>query len=244
MRGDKIMALATWWRGDALPTLAPVPGFRAEVSWDESLIAYVTGLDPEQVRHRLCEGHVPYLAYIDSDPVGYGWSAQNSAEIGELHLSFALPPSERYLWDFATLPAWQGYGIYPRLLQCILAQQPVTVERVWIIFAPENTPSGTGMHKAGFVSVGQLSFRRDGSVGLVPLGAPERAQAGAGLLGVPLIDQMLAPCWSCGGAQSRSNLDIEPGTGGCWPPVPATMTSCTCAVELKPGKVLPNTLRN
>ncbi len=232
------MALATWWRGDALPTLAPVPGFRAEESGDESLIACVTGLDPEQVRHRLYEGHVPYVAYIDSDPVGYGWSAQQRAEIGELELSFALPPAERYLWDFATLPAWQGYGIYPRLLQAIVAQQPVTVERVWIIFAPENTPSGTGMHKAGFVSVGQLSFRHDGSVGLVPLGAPERAQVGADLLGVPLVEQMLAPCWSCGGTLPKSNSHIELGTGGCWLPVPATTTPCTCAVELKPGKGL------
>lgn len=238
------MALATWWLGDMLPTLPPIPGFHAEASRDEPLIAHVTGLDPGQVRHRLSEGHVPYLANIDSDPVAYGWSAQKRAEIGELDLTFALPPSERYLWDFATLPAWQGYGIYPRLLQAILSQQPVTVERVWIIFAPENTPSGVGMNKAGLVSVGQLSFRSDGSVGLVPLGDPQRVQAGADLLGVPLIEQMLAPCWSCGGALSRPNSDIDLDTGGCWPPVRATETPCTCAVELKPGKVILNTLRS
>jgi hypothetical protein len=69
------------------------------------------------------------------------------------------------LWDFATLPAWQGYGLYPRLLQRILTQQPLPVERVWIIYAPENTPSGVGMHKAGLRVVDHLSFRREGGVG-------------------------------------------------------------------------------
>lgn len=64
----------------------------------------------------------------------------------------------------------------------------------------ENTPSGVGMSKAGLAPVGQLSFRVEGGVGLVPLGGTERAQAGANLLGVPLIEQVLAPCWSCGGA--------------------------------------------
>lgn len=39
----------------------------------------------------------------------------------------------------ATLPTWQGYGIYPRLLQSILAWQVPPVELVWILYAPENT---------------------------------------------------------------------------------------------------------
>ncbi len=42
------MALATWWRGDALPSLTQVPGFHAEASRDEPLIASVTGLNAEQ----------------------------------------------------------------------------------------------------------------------------------------------------------------------------------------------------
>ena len=50
-----------------------------------------------------------------------------------------------------------------KLLQSILTQQPLSVERVWIIYAPENTPSGVGMDKAGLRVVGQLSFRREGA---------------------------------------------------------------------------------
>ena len=230
------MALATWWHGDALPPLAPLPHFHAEAAHDEALIAQVTGLDPMQVRERLAAGHQPYLAYIAAAPVGYGWVARQEAEIGELGLRFALLPTERYLWDFGTLPAWQGYGIYPRLLQSILTQQALLVERVWIIYAPENTPSGVGMDKAGLRPVGHLSFGVEGGVGLAALGAPERAQAGADLLGVPIIEQVLAPCWSCGSATPTPVAVVD--AAGCWPPLRPTTTRCTCAVELQPAKTM------
>ena len=78
-------------------------------------------------------GHQTYVAFVEQTPVGYGWMATQQASIGELGLQFALPETDRYLWDFATLPEWQGYGIYPRLLQHILMQQSSTVERIWII---------------------------------------------------------------------------------------------------------------
>jgi hypothetical protein len=188
------------------------------------------------VRERLAAGHQPYLAYIAAAPVGYGWVAQQGAEIGELGLRFALPPTERYLWDFATLPSWQRYGIYPRLLQSIITQQALPVERVWIIYAPENTPSGVGMDKAGLRPVGHLSFGAEGGVGLAALGALERAQAGAALLGVPLIEQVLAPCWSCGNATPMPSTQVD--AAGCWPPLRPTKTPCTCAVELKPAKTM------
>ena len=193
------------------------------------------GWTAAQVRQRLAAGHQPYLATIAEVPVGYGWVAQQEAEIGELGLRFTLPPTERYLWDFATLPAWQGYGVYPRLLQSILASQVLSVERVWILYAPENTPSGVGIHKAGLLDAGQLSFRSEGGVGLVPLGARDRAQAGAALLGVPIIEHVLAPCWTCGRATPMPPRQGE--AASCWPPMHPTIR-CTCAVELKPAKTL------
>ena len=138
------MALATWWRGDSAPQLASLAGFRVEASRDAHLIAHITRLAPNEVRLRMDTGHQPYLAYVQQVPVGYGWMATQEASIGELGLQFALPETDRYLWDFATLPEWQGYGIYPRLLQHMLMQQSSTVEHVWIIHAPENSPSGRG----------------------------------------------------------------------------------------------------
>ncbi|HEX6606942.1 MAG TPA: GNAT family N-acetyltransferase [Chloroflexia bacterium] len=228
------MALATWWRGDPLPALDPLPDFHVAAPRDAALIAQVGGLTAAQAQRRLDQGHQPYLAYIGAEPAGYGWLAQQAAEIGELDLRFALPPADRYLWDFATLPAWQGYGIYPRLLQHILRQQALPVERVWIIYAPENTPSGAGMHKAGLLPAGQLSFDSDGAVGLAVTGAPHRARAGAALLGVPIIETVPAPCWACGGATATH---VPPGdSAGCWPPLRPTTTPCTCAVPLKPSK--------
>ena len=230
------MALATWWRGDAVPSLSLLPGFRVEASLDEHLMAQINRLSLEEVRQRLDTGHQPYLASIEQAPVGYGWMATQKASIGELGLHFALPATERYLWDFATLPKWQGYGIYPRLLQHILMQQSPTVERVWIIHAPENSPSGAGMTKAGLLPVGQLSFRSDGGVGLAPFESLERAQAGAALLGIPLIESVLAPCWCCGGATNKRSTVVD--ADSCWPPLRPTTQPCTCAIELKPAKTL------
>src|SRR5436190_14961816 len=115
-----VMALATWWRGDTVPTLSLLPGFRVETSRDTHLIAHITRLAPDEVDQRMHTGHQPYLAFVEQAPVGYGWMATQKASIGELDVRFALAATERYLWDFATLPEWQGYGIYPRLLQTIL----------------------------------------------------------------------------------------------------------------------------
>lgn len=228
------MALATWWSGDVVPSLSLLPGFRVEASRDEQLIAQINRLAPNEVRQRLGTGHQPYLASIEQVPVAYGWMATQAASIGELGIHFALPATERYLWDFATLPEWQGYGIYPRLLQHILMQRSPTIERVWIIHAPENSPSGAGMSKAGLLPVGQLSFGSDGGVGLAPFEQLERAQAGAALLGIPLIETVLAPCWHCGGATHIHSTTVD--ASSCWPPLRPTTHACTCAVELKPAK--------
>ena len=230
------MALATWWRGDSVPILSLIPGFRVEASCNAQRVAQVTRLAPEEVDQRMHTGHQPYLAFVEQTPVGYGWMATQDASIGELGLQFALPETDRYLWDFATLPEWQGYGIYPRLLQHILLQQSPAVERVWIIHAPENSPSGAGMTKAGLLPVGQLSFRSDGGVGLAPFESLERAQAGAALLGIPLIESVLAPCWCCGGATHKLSAVVD--ADSCWPPLRSTTHPCTCAIERKPAKML------
>ena len=203
------MALATWWRGDSVPELSLLPGFRVEASRDAHVIADITRLAPNEVDQRLHTGHQPYLAYVEQSPVGYGWMATQEASIGELDLRFVLPETDRYLWDFATFADWQGYGIYPRLLQGVLTQQLPTVERVWIIHAPENSPSGAGLTKAGLLRIGQLSFRSDGGVGLAPFESRERAQAGAALLGIPLIESVLAPCWHCGGTTDKHSTAVE-----------------------------------
>jgi hypothetical protein len=68
-----VIALATWWRGDSVPELSLLPGFRVEGSRDAHLIADITRLAPDEVDQRLHTGHQPYLAFVEQAPVGYGW---------------------------------------------------------------------------------------------------------------------------------------------------------------------------
>jgi GNAT superfamily N-acetyltransferase len=218
------MALATWWKTDPLPPLAPLPGLRAEGAVDTAMLAGLNGLTIAAALARRQEGHRPYVAFLHDLPVAYGWVATRVASIGELETTITLPPTDRYLWDFATLPAWQGRGIYPRLLQAILQQESRAAERFWIIAAPENMPSGAGMRKAGFSPVAELSFDTNRAVRLAPIGAYERAQAAAALLGVPLVDDPLAPCWACQNG----------GDSACWPQQGGESRACTCAIERMP----------
>jgi hypothetical protein len=53
------MALATWWRGDSVPPLSPLPGFRVEAAHDEHLIAHINRLAPDEVRRSATAGWRP-----------------------------------------------------------------------------------------------------------------------------------------------------------------------------------------
>jgi GNAT superfamily N-acetyltransferase len=222
------MALATWWRSESLPPLSVIPGFHATTCEDDALLAEINGISMENVSARRRDGHRPYVAYLDGMPVAYGWVATRTASIGELNLTITLPYSDRYLWDFATLPAYQGRGVYPRLLQAILRQE-AEARRFWIIYAPENLPSGAGMRKAGFLVATELSFDADGQVRLAALGVYEHARAAADLLGVPLVEDLLAPCWCCQSDEAKSARGEA-----CWPPSSGEPAACTCAIERKP----------
>jgi GNAT superfamily N-acetyltransferase len=226
------MSLATFWIEDLITVLPPLSGFTAGPAFDWHELAYINHLSHGEVVDRRKNGHRPYVARIDGQPVGYGWLATSKVSIGELDINVELPPDDRYLWDFATLPDWQGRGLYPRLLQSILEQEIQNAKRFWIIHSPENLPSGAGMSKAGFEFVGQLSFTLDGKVGLAPYSdATERARIGADLLQVPVIESILAPCWNCGSlvAKHPDKADAD----SCWPPKRATESVCCCAKEVK-----------
>lgn len=226
------MSFATFWIEDTFTSMPALPGFTANptLDWDE--LAEINKLSHTEVNDRQMDGHRPYVARIYDQPVAYGWLATSKISIGELDINVELPPDDRYLWDFATLPEWQGRGLYPRLLQSILEQESQNAKRLWIIHAPENLPSGAGMSKAGFEFVGQLSFTLNGKVGLAPYpDSTERARIGADLLQIPLIETILAPCWSCGGIVAKhpdkANVD------SCWPPKRPSERKCSCTIEVK-----------
>lgn len=224
------MALATWWTGDPAVDIPPMADFEVRRADDDAALARLTGLTQAEVEDRRRAEHRPYVGYRGTTAATYGWVATRDASIGELRLAFSLPPRGRYLWDFATLPEWQGQGLYPRLLRAIMqAEQADRAERFWIIHAPENLPSGAGMHKVGFEAVGQLSFRPDGRVGLIPLARPDRARTGATLLGVPLFDEGLSPCWRCMD-QVVCTCKVDPELCSCAIPLRVTVPHITTIV--------------
>lgn len=226
------MSLATFWIEDTFALIPSLPGFTADPALDWYELAEINQLSHAEVIDRQMNGHRPYVARIDGQPVGYGWLATSKVSIGELDINVELSSDDRYLWDFATLPDWQGRGLYPRLLQSILEQEIQNAKRFWIIHAPENLPSGAGMSKAGFEFVGQLSFTLDGKVSLAPYSdSTERARIGADLLQVPIIESILAPCWNCGGmiAKHPDKADVD----SCWPPKRSNESACCCVKEIK-----------
>ncbi len=175
----------TWWRGDVLPTLSLLPGFRVVSATNFRLIADLAHLHVGDVVDRVKGGHRPYVAYLHGTPVAYGWSALDAASIAEIGLAFGIPAGNRYLWDFATLPAWRGRGIYPRLLQAILEQEAGEVDRFWIGRLPMNLSSARGIQAAGFRCVGTIHAYPGRRPALAPIGTATRARAATVLLNTP-----------------------------------------------------------
>jgi GNAT superfamily N-acetyltransferase len=148
------------------------------------VLSNLSGLDADQIQARISSAHRPYLAWIDSEPVAYGWSAAGQTRFGSPPVAFDVPPGNRYLMDFATLPAWRGRGIYPYLLQSVLARE--AADRFWILHHRDNVASARGIGKAGFRMAAQIHFLDRGGLGLIAAESPGRALAGAKLLGLPI----------------------------------------------------------
>jgi GNAT superfamily N-acetyltransferase len=155
-RGGSRMPFATWWRGDPLPAVPDLPGFAARRETDHALIGRLTGLREATIDARLGSGNELFVGLLDGEPAGYGWLAHRCGGIDELDFSFGLPDGNAYLWDFVTLPAFRGRGVYPHLLQSIVAQAPA-IGRFWIGYEAHNLASERGIAKAGFHVVGDLA---------------------------------------------------------------------------------------
>jgi hypothetical protein len=60
------MTFATWWRGDPLPNLSPLPTFSAHISTDTQLIARLAHHSPQVISTRFQTGSRLYLALRSS----------------------------------------------------------------------------------------------------------------------------------------------------------------------------------
>src|SRR5688572_2363025 len=152
------MPFAARHRADPTPALTPLPGLVVARETSAAVMAAVQGRSEEEMARRFADGHHAYVATLDDWTAAFGWVATRAAEIGELGSSFDLPRGERYLWNFVTLPSHRGLGIYPRLLQAIVRAESAEAERFWIAYAPENHASGSGIRKAGFADIAEMSF--------------------------------------------------------------------------------------
>ena len=202
------MPLATRHRDDPPPVWAPMPGLVIGRETDARIMAAVQGRTEAEISDRFAAGHRAYLARWKGEPAAWGWVATRSAEIGELGFTFAIPNRERYLWNFVTLKPYRGMGIYPRLLDAIVRAEAPEAERFWVAYAPENHASGSGIRKAGFVAVAELSFDAAGRPALRTMG--RGGGAAARLLGLPEVEA-LAPCWRCARAMAPASC----ADGGC-----------------------------
>ena len=190
------MPLATRHRDDPAPDLAPLPALIVRREADPGFMAALQGKPAAEMARRFGAGHRAYVAWCDGVPAAWGWVATRAAEIGELHSKFTIPTGERYLWNFVTLPSHRGLGIYPRLLDAIVRAESPEADRFWVAYAPENHSSGSGIRKAGFVAVAELSFDTAGRPALKAM-VPDRGAAGARVLGLPQVEHALAQCWRC-----------------------------------------------
>jgi GNAT superfamily N-acetyltransferase len=197
------MPLALRHRHDPPTSRDVLPELAVQQETDAALLAAMLEKPEAEIERRLADGHRAYLAWWAGWPAAWGWVATRSAEIGELGSTFSLPAGDRYLWNFVTLPAHRGKGIYPRLLDAIIAVEGSEAERFWIAYAPENHASGAGIRKAGFTTVAELSFDAAGRPAIRALA--DGADAAAHMLGLPLAGEELAPCWHCV-RQSRDSV--------------------------------------
>lgn len=157
------------------------------------LMARLAELDEAEVARRLAEGHSAFLLRVRGEPAAYGWSATGRAHIGGLALHLRVPPGERYLWDFVTLPAFRGRGLYPLLLQEILRRQRQEAEWFWIGHDPDNEASRRGILKAGFRLAGHVWSLRGGELGFIgdSDAEPELTHGAARALGLPHLHTRL-----------------------------------------------------
>jgi GNAT superfamily N-acetyltransferase len=178
-----------WWRGDLLPQLVAPDGLLLDDAPDIDLIQRISSLSGSEIEARIRQGNRAFAARIAAKPAGIGWSAAGEVGIGELGLRFDMPPGNRYLWDFVTLPEWRGRGIYPTLLQAFIRRE-TGAERFWVGHDLGNIASARGIVKAGFRTVGVVyDVPGSGPVFVIRDGdLVERAGPAAELLGIRLLE--------------------------------------------------------
>ena len=166
-----------WWQGDPLPELSSLPGFAARVVTDKGLLAQLHESDEATMQARFDEEARCYVAFLDGVPVGYGWVGTKVGHIQEVGLEWTVGEADCVLWDFVTMPAYRGRGVYPHLLQAIIRAESAHCERFWIGHQGQNVASQRGIIKAGFILHNLATLTAEGQIEQQPQGNSARALA-------------------------------------------------------------------
>ena len=191
------MSLYTITTLETLPTIKQPAGLRIEESTDITLLAAMGEIAEEEIIKRLANNHSAFIAYIHDQPATFGWMAKSKATIGELGHELILPSGNRYLWNFRTLAAYRGLGIYPALLQYIIHYESKSANQFWIIHAPENRSSLSGIVKAGFKYTGKLYTNANGDTTLELTALAESYRDILESMHIQLSNDTSASCWNC-----------------------------------------------
>lgn len=191
------MSLYTFSHSDKLTSIKIPAGLRMEKSTDIMLLSIIGNITMPDVTKRLANDNLAFVAYINNHPAAFGWMARDNAKIGELNHEVMLPQGNRYLWNFRTLEAYRGLGIYPALLQYILQNGDHEANRFWIIHAPENNASLRGIKKAGFEYVGKLYIDENDNATIESNKTALTFQEELEFMDIKLSGQTASSCWNC-----------------------------------------------
>jgi hypothetical protein len=191
------MSLYTISPSDKFPSLRRPAGLTIEESSDPLLLSVLGNITVAEATRRMANDHLAFVASINHYPAAFGWMARGKATIGELNHELILPVGHRYLWNFRTASEYRGLGIYPALLQYIVRYESTKAERFWIIHAPENRASLSGITKAGFKYVGKLYPDSAGGIAIEGNSAPEIEEELLLSMGFLPSSEKAASCWNC-----------------------------------------------
>ena len=161
------------------------------------LLSKIGNTTMQDVTNRLANNNLAFIAFVNNQPAAFGWMARDNAKIGELNHEVILSRGNRYLWNFRTLEAYRGLGIYPALLQYILGNGDHGANRFWIIHAPENNASLKGIKRAGFEYVGKLYIDKNDKATIESNRTSLAFQAELEHMNISLSGQTASSCWNC-----------------------------------------------
>lgn len=133
----------------------------AGASRRRALVAAMRPTSEAEIDARLASGRRAYVVEGPPGVLAYGWVTRGDEDIAEIEGRIRIGPTEAYVWDCATLPAFRGRGLYPALLAAIareLADEGVA--RVWIAARADNAASLRGLEKAGYRRVADIRYVR------------------------------------------------------------------------------------